>query len=384
MRVRLTDPHGPKKWRIAPYALPYAMLLFAIFGPVHGLAAFLVGMASFAVFNLIGLVPLRQRGPREVELRCGPGYVHIERAGTRSQRIAARDIIGATTARSSSGLCLTLQHRDRDQPISIEVKSDAEADEVRHALGIGHGGFGTISWRTTGDGFARTAFVGRLLAALVAIVTIVLAAISREAAIFGALCLGQFGLVGAVLGLTALFGKGAEPTVVMGAEGLRLRTIRGWFALPYDGILDVRSEARAVVFTVPPPFGSVAVENSGTVMGGLSERDRRLLVSQVSAAGQRARGLGPQKSDVTGRVDMLRRQGESPRDWLVRLDMAGQMLSSGTHYRGNTLDVADRGDGTSRRLRIAISDDLDDASQALSFLDAEPHVRAGRGRAIHS
>src|SRR5262249_54758348 len=108
-------------------------------------------------------------------------------------------------------------------------------------------------------------------------------------------------------------------------------------------------------------------------------------------------------------VDVLRRKGETAREWLVRLDMAGQMLASGTGYRGNTLDTEDlwailedpeaeaelraaaarvlrhapdtrvridaavaavREESTNRRLRIAIRDDLEAASQELAYLDA--------------
>ena len=51
--------------------------------------------------------------------------------------------------------------------------------------------------------------------------------------------------------------------------------------------------------------------------------------------------MGPLKNDVTGRVDVLRRNGESPRDWLARLDVTGQTLAAGAGYRGTTLDSED-------------------------------------------
>src|SRR5690606_33202402 len=116
----------------------------------------------------------------------------------------------------------------------------------------------------------------------------------------------------------------------------------------------------------------------------------------------------------TGRVEMLRRNGENPRDWLQRLDMAGQMLTAGAGYRGNTLDAEDlwailedpeadadlraasarvlrhapearvriesalaavREETTGQRLRIALSDDLDSASEALDGLDEAERLR---------
>ena len=80
-----------------------------------------------------------------------------------------------------------------------------------------------------------------------------------------------------------------------------------------------------------------------TALGaGLGPDDRDALMKQIMSASARARGLGDSKKDVTGRVDALRRNGESPRDWLARLDMAGRMLEASTAgYRGHTLDTED-------------------------------------------
>jgi hypothetical protein len=422
MRVGFTDPQGPRLWRTAAYAVPVLMLLFGVFGPVHEIAATMINVASVAIFNLIGLVGLRQRKPRNAELHCGPGYIEIKKSGSRNQRVSAKDITGATTSRTERGLVLTLQHQKRDQPITLELENDADTDAVRHALGIGHGGFGTIAWRTHSDTTTRAAFIGRLLAFSVALLTIALTlGVSHDTGFVVGILLGQFGMVGAILGVIGLLAKGPEPTVVMATDGLRLKTPRGWFALPYDAVRHLEDHRRGLVFTVPEPYNTVAVERVGPVMGGPSESDRAVLVAQIMAAAQRARGMGPQKTDVTGRVDVLRRKGESSRDWLVRLDMAGQMLSAGVGYRGNTLDTVDlwailedpdaepelraaaarvlrhapntrvridaavaavRDEVTNRRLRIAIRDDLDAASQELAFLDAsEP--RPPQARAVN-
>jgi hypothetical protein len=222
--------------------------------------------------------------------------------------------------------------------------------------------------------------------------------------------------VGAVLGFAELMERGRQPTIVMASEGLRLKTRLGWFALPYDGVQNVDDEPRGFVFNVPPPYHTVAVEQLSAMMGGLGQSDRGTVVAQIMAAALRARGLGPHKQDVSGRVEVLRRHGESPRDWLVRLDMAGQMLAAGSGYRGNTLDAEDlwsvledpeaeadlraaaarilrhapntkvridaavaavRDEATSKRLRVAIADDLDAASQELAFLDATDPKRRG-------
>ena len=118
MRASFTDPQGPKRWR----ALPYfgALLTFVLAcSLLDGNAAWVVALTSLAAFNLLGVVPLRQRKARVVELSTKPGVVEIRRAGTRTQKIRARDIVGATTARTREGVLLTFQHGKREQPISL-------------------------------------------------------------------------------------------------------------------------------------------------------------------------------------------------------------------------------------------------------------------------
>ena len=424
MRVAFSDPQGSRKWRMAPYAGPVALFLYACFGPfLGGVDALLTAVLAVALFHLVGMMPLRQGRVRMAELETGPGYIEIKKAGTRNQRILAQSIVGGTTARTSKGILFTLSHAKRDQPITIEVDSDADADRIRHALGIGHGGFGSVGWRTVPSSSAKTGFWGRLFTVMIGF-TIAGCGffISHEAAGIAALMTGQFAFLSIILSLVGYFGRDVPPSVVMAAEGLRIQTKQGWFTVPYDHVLDVEPVRGALRFKVPPPYHSVDVETSGSLIGaGLGPDDRDALVKQIMSAGARARGLGASKNDVSGRVDVLRRNGESPRSWLARLDMQGQMLeTSSAGYRGNTLDAEDlwailedpeaepdlraaaarvlrhshrpetrvridaavaavRDDATNRRLRIAIRDDVDNASQELAMLDAQeqqPHLRA--------
>jgi hypothetical protein len=198
----------------------------------------------------------------------------------------------------------------------------------------------------------------------------------------------------------------------MTADGVGVQTANGWFRVPYEWIHQVTDHGQALRFTVPPPYHAVSVRCGGPAFGGLSADDRKVIIKQIEAAGQRARGLGPQKNDASARVDILRRNGQTPRDWLMRLDMQGQMMSSGHGYRGNTLDAEDlwailedpeaepelrtaaarvlkhsthaearpridaavaavREDGTNKRLRIAVNDDIETASQELATLEQE-------------
>jgi hypothetical protein len=428
MRVAFSDPQGAKKWRMLPYAAPFALFLFGCFGPFSGVTAVLTAVLAIGLFFGVGLIPLRQRRLKTAELVAGPGFIELKNAGTRSQRIDARSIVGGTTARTATGVLFTLAHAKRDQPITIEVESDADAERIRQSLGIGHGGFGAVGWRTVASASVKTGFWGQLITLLIGVFIAGLGFfVSHEAAGIVGLMLGQFAFLSIILSLVGYFGRASAPSVVMAAEGLRIQTKQGWFTVPYDHVLGIEPVPGALRFRVPPPYHSVDVEMAGTVVGaGLRPADRDALIEQIMSASARARGLGTSKNDVTGRVDVLRRNGESPRDWLARLDMAGRMLEASTAgYRGHTLDTEDlwviledpeaeadlraaaarvlrhsskpetrqridaavaavRDDVTNRRLRIAIRDDVDNASQELAVLDAQ-EVQAAQptARAMH-
>jgi hypothetical protein len=415
MRVAFSDPQGKRLWRMVPYAGPIALFLFACLGPLSTSDSVLTATLAFGLFHLAGILPLRQARVRKAELVTGPGFVTIRNAGTRSQRIDARSIVGGTTARTRSGILFTLAHAKRDQPISIEVESNSDAERVRHALGIGHGGFGTVGWRTSPSSSVQSGFWGRLLTAAMALAIAGIGFfVSGAAAAIVAAMLGQFAFVSVALSIVGYFGRGGTPSVVMGPDGLHVQSRQGTYAVPYDHVLGIEAIDGALRFRVPPPYHSVDVPTGGARMGGgLGPDERDALIKQIMSAAARARGLGASKEDVTGRIDSLRRNGESPRDWLARLDMAGRMLETSTAgYRAHTLDAADlwavledpeaeadlraaaarilrhsqkpdtrlridaavaavRDDTTSRRLRIAIRDDIDDASQELAALDAQ-------------
>ena len=154
--------------------------------------------------------------------------------------------------------------------------------------------------------------------------------------------------------------------------------------MPYDHVLGIEPVHGALRFRVPPPYHTVDVETAGTLMGtGLGPDDRDALIKQIMSASARARGLGTSKNDVTGRVDVLRRNGESPRDWLARLDMAGRMLEASAaglprphaRHRGSLGDPrGSRGRGRSPRSGRARPPSLAEAR------DATAHRRGRRRR----
>ena len=386
------------------------------------------GMAV-SLAHLVGAIPLRQRRLRPCEAVTGPGFIEIKKAGTRTQRINARSIVGATTARTGNGVLFTLSHAERDQPIALEVESEADAERIRHALGIGHGGFGSVGWHTTPSTSAKTGFWGRILTFLIGSAVVGVGFfVSEEAAGAAALASGQFMVLAIMLSVLGYFGRPTSPSVMMAAEGLKLQTKEGWCTVPYNLVQKIESVGGKLRFTLPPPYHFVEAEEAsmfaGTIIGGgLGPGDREGLITQIMSAAARARGLGASKDDATGRVDVLRRNGESPRDWLTRLDTAGRMLEASVGgYRGHMLDHEDlwavledpeaeaelraaaarvlrhssqpetrvridaavaavRDESVNRRLRIAIQNDVDDASQELALLDVQdplPSLRAMR------
>lgn len=409
MRVGFTDPQGSMMWRVLPFLGPIAMFFFACFGPLEGSASWMTAFLSMGAMNFLAAMSFRQRKARAAELEVGPGHVRITKAGTRNQTIRARDIVGATTTRTREGLILTLQHALRDQPITIQVESDAEADAIRHALGIGHSGYGTIAWRSIPSGSMKGLVVSGYVSAFAFLACVLFAAADSTG---GAVLAGMAAFSAMVVTFLSWLGRHTTPSIVMTAEGVGLHTGHGWFRVPYDMIEQVTDQGQAIRFTVPAPYHSVGVLCSGPAYGGLSAEDRQIVIKQIEAAGQRARGLGPQKNDASARLDILRRNGQTPRDWLMRLDMQAQMLSTGSGYRGNTLDAEDlwailedpeaepelraaaarilkhsphaearpridaalaavRDDGTNKRLRIAVQDDVETASRELATLEAE-------------
>ena len=226
------------------------------------------------------------------ELVTGPGFIEIKKAGTRSQRIDARSIVGGTTARTAKGILFTLAHAKRDQPITIEVESDADAERIRHALGIGHGGFGSVGWRTVPSSSAKTGFWGQLITFLIgAIIAGLGFFVSHEAAGVVGLMLGQFAFLSIILSLVGYFGRVSPPSVVMAAEGLRIQTKQGWFTVPYDHVLGIEPVRRRA-----PVPRTAAVSHGGCRDGrharGNGARDPTTVTRSSSRSCRHRRGRG--------------------------------------------------------------------------------------------
>jgi hypothetical protein len=411
MRAKVFDPVGPSPFRLLPWFLSPVAFLLACLLPVGDLATSLLFIASGGLFCLTPFVPLRMK-PRQAQLEFHPGYVAVKNAGRMNQKIRAKDILGATTALVPEGVLLTLNHKKRKNvPIQIVVKSLDEVKTVRDALGIGHDGFGTVFFSTdsrTGqmaDGVMRGAALLGFLGAAVTRITD-----SGD----GYIAFIVLAIIAAVVGLLARASGSSSvaPYIAMRADGVHVFGQQGWRVIPYAAIAGISERADGIAIQLHPPYPPVFVKAKPTqfMYQGLSAEERSLAVAQMLSASQRAHGGAAPKPEVTTRVDILKRNGEAPRAWLARLDVAAQTVGNQS-YRGGTLDEGDlwtiledpdadvemraasarilkdrspdarvrvdtiigavRQDTAQKRIRIALTDDLETAGREMELLEQE-------------
>ena len=412
MRARVLDPVGPALFRYLPWVLgPIAFVLGCAL-PLGDAGTFALLSFSGALFCLTPFIPLRAR-PRVAELEFFPGYVRVKNAGRINQKIHAKDVAGATTARVSEGVLLTLNHKKRKSvPVQIVVQNLEEVKKIRDALGIGHDGFGTVFFPTdsrsaeVGDGWLRgiglVGFLGAMIARLAGagsdlyVTLLVLAILS------------------AVIGLLvkASGSSAVAPYVAMRADGVHVFGKQGWRVIPYAAIAGIDPRRDGLLITLHPPYPPIMVsaKNTRFMFHGLTEEERRFAIAQILSAAQRAHGAASPKPEVTTRVDVLKRNGEAARSWLARLDVAAQTVGH-PGYRGGSLDERDlwtiledpdgdvemraaaarvlknrspdartrvntiigavRLDAAQKRIRIALEDDIEAAGQQMDALEKE-------------
>lgn len=345
MKARLLDQEGPARARAMPYAVivPLAAAL-GVIGAAVGLWSPWAALLALASPFVAGLLPTSEARRREVTALPGPGYVDIHDAGSRSQRITAKAVEGASTARTPESVLLTLSLARRSTPLLLEVKTEAEAEALRAALGVGHDGAGSIEWRPAWSAGALSSFVGRLILAGLGVTALVA---TDHPTFFLVNSVGFLQLFAAGIALTLrgffprLLAVGDRP-VTMGAEGIRVWRDRSWLVLPYAAIRDVVIERQAIVFVT---HERVAVPRRPKAWDGdgLEDEAADALKVQVLAAAARAHGHGRRKEELSSRLDVLRRdvRREHPREWLARLDALAAVLAAGGGYRAQTVDPAD-------------------------------------------
>ncbi len=345
MQATFSDPQGPR-WIRALLQVPAAVLLaLALFGGFAGSYTWTLLALSVIASSTMALLSVRQSAPIPARLELGPGRVKVHGTRFRSPVIHAKEVTGASTARTEGGFALSLARAWRDAPTTIVVPTEADVDRLRLALGIGHCGHGALAWWTTATAAQKSAQNGRLVSVVATVLVLAAFAFGGDGGILVKILASMFAFFAIPIGLL-LSAVGAQrttyPNIEMLPTGIRLIGVRGPFLLPYayyDGFVH---EGGLLVFKVPEPWRTVEVPVGRSHGGsGLGDADLAILRAQLDGAALRARGFGRTKEEVAGRVETLRRGREATRDWLARLDVIGQTLATGPGYRGQSLDAED-------------------------------------------
>jgi hypothetical protein len=364
LHARVCDPLGPRWVRflqrclgIGLVPLPIAFFMLIYGEATDAAALFLPCAVVLAVRYLIAT-----RAPvRHAELAVDEDGIDIRRAGLLRQRIDAADVVGASTARTESGVTLALVRRfSKGRPLLLDLESDDDLDEVRAALHIGHFGFGEISWPVgvphRHGAFAAAAVLATFAAAVVALdVESPASALALSAAVVPTL----FAYV--IFVMWSLANPAPKPRVALTRHGLLLAEPSATITYqPYANVLDAKVTAAHGVYveTDSHPL-SIPMHNT------LAE-EREHLVAQLHSAARRARGEGPQPMAVPASVAILAPHGKPDREWLERLDATAAALSSpsAAHaYRRPDLDA-------------------EDLAQALASPDAPAPIRAAAARVL--
>lgn len=367
MLALLHDRNGPRRLTrgVALSALGVlAIALAASYSDGWTPWSAMASLLALAALPLTRVSPLRFR-PRDVSLTLRPGDVYVH-AGLRSFHLRAAEITGATVSRHGAGCALTLSLSTRaGMPVTLVFAKDSEADEVRAALGLGHGGRGETSWLTEWEPTATVlAWLTTATLALGALFAANGGDSSSASSVLAVVCAlaGVFGLL-LTWAASPAVKAGTGRRVALRPEGVYLPVPSGQCFSSYADLGRVDPADGALVFQIADnPF--VLVRSRA-----LPATEIELIASHLVSAKRRALGEGPLPVDVRARLRSLERGDAPVAAWLARLE--GVALSGG--YRGGALEADD--------LRVALGDpDLDvelrvAAARVLARVDPEVRTR---------
>jgi hypothetical protein len=323
--ARICDPAGPAWWRTVTSVglLPLAVLGVALPGSSTARAVtMLVGIAWLVVGRLV--VP-RLR-PRAASLDVAEGVLRVKGAGVLSQRIAAADVRAASTAVLPGGACslALVRHEEGDPPLWLELGNREDLDQVRRALGIGHGGFGVLRWPPERGGFHNRPSVADAVAS------------AGWLAIVGAAWVGTpvFALWLAIPAIVLTLGSlvwAATPRpgrerVVLSPQGIHVVIGAHRALLPWDTVVDAKVEGTSLSIATIDRAEVVPMRSALPV-------EREHLAAQIRSAVARSRGEGPLPPELPAALAVLSRRDEGRRAWLERLDATAASLAQGDGYR---------------------------------------------------
>jgi hypothetical protein len=419
MRAIVHDPSGPL-WTqfvvsgLGALCIASGLLWAWLDGAAPGAELY----AGIAVVLLAPFVAGRH-APRAANVELGRGSIHVRGAGLLDQTIRTRAICGASTTVSADGrVNLALARKWRaGRPVVLELESEADATRIRDALGIGHHGFGALAWPVRSALTHDLLAVARLLAAALALLLSWRAILGEGTPDFSTL----FQVLGAAAVIAKAFERKAdrETRVELVPQGVRYFDWGRWHFVSFGEITGVHDMGHGIalargdgdaVFLVAP--------QKRLGRHGLSAGERAHLVAQIRDAARRAHGEGAPPPEVAASEVLARREGESARGWLERLDATARTITDGAGYRGSALSKLDlwnalgnhdaaadvragaarvlvriandgeaqekidtvlasmRDEGAKKRIRIALDTDLDDASRELDAIEDVPaHAR---------
>jgi hypothetical protein len=370
MRARIYDPVGPW-WLRLPLPLLGALSAGGGFawgwreGGSGGWVALAVGLG---LLSLSRVLPPRF-AEREARLELGPGRVDVREAGALAQRIVATRVRAASTAQLEGAYAVAIEGPGRGRhPLVLEVESAADVERICDALGVGYYGVGELRWPGGSRRLERlVAWGGAAGCAFVAACAAAPALIDWFAPAF-ALAVAWVvtaSLVLAGLALEQLRRGGPAHWVALTKAGLDLSQMPlAYRFVPYHLIEEVAEEKGAVALTLAKPYGALRIPlPSPSALDGGSDADVAAFAAQLRTAARRARGDRAPEPSVSPAVETLRRQGESVKAWLERLDATAQAMRAGSIYRGAAVSA--------HELR-----------EALDNHDADPELRAAAARVL--
>ncbi len=347
MRARVSDPIGPLWLRALAPAISIAIMALSLILPIE--AAPIKGLVLFsgaALFFAAGLFVPRLK-PRDATIALGDGFIDVTNAGISNQRIRTRDVTAASTARTKNGVALALRCKGRgDRPVIVDLANDDDARRVRDALGIGHYGFGSLTWPTRrGQGAGTLAFAR--LAAAASMTTMALAmeneAFLRLGAAFAYLSV-PIALIYMVWSVLPI--QRDTPSIVLRPDGLKISDgDRRIDMVPYANIADATVSERGVAIRLHDgELLDIAAPADELGRARMSMEERTHLVAQILSAAQRAQGIGPLPPALPERIADLGKRSQGGRSWLARLDATADLLAggaSGAGYRGCGFEESD-------------------------------------------
>ena len=209
-----------------------------------------------------------------------------------------------------------MRHGAGDPPLWLELDDPPDHPHLRRALGIGHAGFGEMSWPP------RRGFFHGKASALDAVAGVV------WAATFAAVCAGRTEIAITIAVLLV-------PLTMVAVAHAAARAARHPLSLASRGLEAVASGKQLHVGWAAV-IGAEA-EGAGLVVHTLHELHRLLLpdaspderghwAAQIRSAASRGRGEGPPPPDVPPSAVLLAPRDEDGRAWIERIDATAASL----------------------------------------------------------